>query len=79
MEGKYLTVNTEDTGQVTVSAFLGIPFAEPPVKNLRFRAPIAVVPWNQKVKLTVNFGPTCFHEDDTVFPGFLGEVKQTCF
>ena len=42
----------------TVSAFKGIPFAAPPVGNLRWRAPQPVVPW-QGVKKAAEFGHSC--------------------
>ena len=39
------------------AAFLGIPFAEPPVGALRFAAPVAVAPW-QGVREAFEHGPT---------------------
>jgi para-nitrobenzyl esterase len=47
-------VMTEDG----VVAFLGLPFAEPPVGNLRFRPPIAVDTWDGPVDAS-EFGPAC--------------------
>ncbi len=41
-----------------VSEFLGIPYAAPPVGNLRWRPPIAHAPWGGVKKATA-FGPTC--------------------
>ncbi|CAN7980058.1 unnamed protein product [Ixodes pacificus] len=35
-----------EVGDSTVDAFLGIPYAEPPVGELRFRRPVPVSPWN---------------------------------
>lgn len=40
--GRYIT---SETGR-TVSAFIGIPFARPPIGDLRFKAPRPVIPWN---------------------------------
>lgn len=40
------------------NAFLGIPFAEPPIGDLRFRAPLPNQPWNGTLNCTV-FGPMC--------------------
>lgn len=40
--GRYIT---SESGR-TVSAFIGIPFATPPVGNLRFKAPRKATPWN---------------------------------
>jgi para-nitrobenzyl esterase len=41
-----------------VDSFLGVPFAAPPVGNLRWRAPQPVVPW-QGVKEAHAFAPAC--------------------
>jgi len=50
-------------------AFLGIPFAAPPVGDLRWRAPQPVTPW-PGVRKAVAFGPRCAQGriyDDMVF------------
>ena len=39
------------------AAFLGIPFAAPPVGNLRFLAPAGVTPWSG-VRDALAYGPT---------------------
>ncbi|BHF84102.1 hypothetical protein SprV_0902725200 [Sparganum proliferum] len=41
-----------------VVAFLGVPFAEPPVKDLRFRDPVPVKPWSG-VRDATKPSPTC--------------------
>ena len=38
--------------------FLGIPYAEPPVGRLRWRAPVPVTPW-RRVRAATTFGPQC--------------------
>lgn len=43
---------------VSFSGFFGIPFAEPPLGDLRFRAPVPKKPWNGILNCTV-FGPMC--------------------
>lgn len=41
-----------------VSAFLGIPYAQPPTEDRRFRPPEAVSPWKAPLVATT-FGPAC--------------------
>ncbi|XP_046397738.1 neuroligin-2-like [Ischnura elegans] len=41
-----------------VAAFLGIPYSEPPVGELRFKAPVPVAPW-RRTKEATKFGPMC--------------------
>jgi len=45
----------EDAG---VHAFLGIPYAAPPVGDLRWKAPVPATKWNG-VRKTTDFGPHC--------------------
>ncbi|KAI8986130.1 carotenoid ester lipase precursor [Trametes punicea] len=42
----------------TTNRFLGIPFAKPPVRNLRFNLPVAVDPYTGTNTVTA-FGPSC--------------------
>jgi para-nitrobenzyl esterase len=46
-----------------VVAFRGIPFAQPPVGPLRWRAPRPVAPW-EGVRDATEFGPSCMQTDD---------------
>lgn len=51
-----------------VSAFLGIPYAKPPVGKLRFRNPEPIDSW-EGVKIANSFSNTCFQLADMTFPG----------
>lgn len=52
----------EGTDQSGVKTFLGIPFAAPPVGDLRWKAPQPVVPW-QGVRMAKAFGPNPMQEN----------------
>lgn len=66
---EYIVINT-DSGKVVgnqirvpekvgyVQEFLGIPFAEPPVEELRFANPVPVKPWSFVLNAT-RYGPPC--------------------
>lgn len=41
--------------------FLGIPFAEPPLGDLRWQPPMQVKPWNQ-TKITTSYGNSCMQK-----------------
>lgn len=56
--GRYLTSNTGKS----IRAFMGIPYAEPPVGNLRFRAPLKVKPWRE-ILLAQTEPPKCLQVD----------------
>jgi para-nitrobenzyl esterase len=47
------------------AAFLGIPFAQPPVGELRFAAPVAVTPW-KGIRDAVEYAPTAQRGDPGV-------------
>lgn len=63
VQGKLLSVLNGSVG-----AFLGIPYAKPPVGKLRFRNPEPIESW-EGVKNTSSYSNTCFQLADTTFPG----------
>ena len=52
-----------------VRAFLGVPYAQPPLGELRFRAPKPAGKW-EGVKNAANFSNTCY-QPDALFPGAI--------
>lgn len=63
VQGKMLLVLGGD-----VRAFLGIPYAKPPLRKLRFRPPEPVANW-QGVRDATKFPDSCYQLLDTAFPG----------
>ncbi len=51
-----------------IAEFLGIPYAAPPIGNLRWRPPVAHAPWTGVLKATA-FGPTCAQIENSPFSG----------
>lgn len=67
--GRYMT---SESGR-TIKAFMGIPFARPPVGNLRFKAPQKVATWDG-ILATQNEPPKCPQIDTFIGMGtFEGE------
>ena len=50
-----------------VRAYKGIPFAQPPVGDLRWRAPQPAEPWTGTL-VADKFGPSCMQPDPTPGP-----------
>uniref|UniRef100_A0A3Q3BQV1 Acetylcholinesterase n=1 Tax=Haplochromis burtoni TaxID=8153 RepID=A0A3Q3BQV1_HAPBU len=57
--------------QSYITAFLGIPFAEPPLGNRRFRPPEPKRPWTGVIEAK-EYPNACYQYVDTAFPGFQG-------
>ena len=61
-----------------LSVFKGIPFAAPPVGELRWKAPQPVAPWTD-VKQTVTFGNSCMQNAGTARSmGDTSEISEDC-
>ena len=56
----------------SLDVFYGIPFATPPVGDLRFKKPLPVAPW-QGVYNATRLPNSCPQESFNYFPGFRGE------
>ncbi|EYC20675.1 hypothetical protein Y032_0021g361 [Ancylostoma ceylanicum] len=56
-----------------LTQFLGIPFAEPPIGNLRFRKPKPKHPWRTPLNATV-WPNSCIQSFDTYFGEFYGST-----
>ncbi|XP_041482622.1 acetylcholinesterase-like [Lytechinus variegatus] len=69
--GKRLTVVARGAPNRQVDAFLGIPYAEPPLRELRFRPPVPKRAFNHTFNATY-YGYGCDHIPDMTFPGFQG-------
>ena len=59
-----------------ITAFLGIPFAAPPVGNLRWKPPQPVAPWTD-VRDCTRFGPAC-PQPPGLFARGLGPQSEDC-
>ncbi|XP_056663285.1 cholinesterase isoform X1 [Monodelphis domestica] len=55
----------------TVTVFLGIPYAEPPIGRLRFRKPRPRSKWSDIWDAT-KYSNSCYQNIDDSFPGFAG-------
>lgn len=67
LTGKYMV----SRGGRQFSAYLGIPYAEPPIGNLRFKAPIPAAPWKDNLKATKH-GAMCPQEDPILKLPYMG-------
>ncbi|XP_066292865.1 uncharacterized protein [Branchiostoma lanceolatum] len=72
------TTHTTDLPDKPIYAFLGIPYAAPPVGELRYRPPQPALPW-EGVREAVDYGSYCpqnltmFNKADHDFPMEFGE------
>ncbi|KAF5332574.1 hypothetical protein D9611_005208 [Ephemerocybe angulata] len=57
----------------TLHKFLGIPYAESPVEDLRFRLPVNITSYNQSFDAT-NYGFTCIAQNSTPSSDFVKAV-----
>ncbi|KAL5285150.1 BCHE family protein [Megaselia abdita] len=67
VRGRSLTVQGRE-----VHVYTGIPYAKPPVEDLRFRKPVPAEPWHGVLDAT-RLPSTCVQERYEYFPGFPGE------
>jgi para-nitrobenzyl esterase len=61
-----------------VAQFLGIPYAAPPVGNLRWRPPQPHAPWRQVLNAT-NYGPICLQTATTPYSGPANQNEDCLF
>ncbi|KAF7299717.1 Carboxylic ester hydrolase [Mycena chlorophos] len=67
-------VFTGTVGSSNTQSFLGIPFAQPPVGQLRFQLPVANSPYSGSYSVT-SFGPGC-PQQEIVLPDLSGLVAE---
>jgi len=70
-KGKIRGVTLKSATNKDVDCWYGIPYAQPPIGDLRFRHPRPVEAWKD-VKETTKKPNTCVQVIDTMFPGFYG-------
>ena len=67
---------TETAGS-PVRVFRGIPYARPPVGDLRWKPPLPALPWNG-VKECSTFGPSCPQPLQKIIRGITGPQSEDC-
>ena len=72
--GKIQGFETSTSDGKKVSAWYGIPYAQPPTGSLRFRHPRPVEPWGG-VKRTQEHPNSCIQYTDVFFPNFQGSAQ----
>ena len=60
------------------AAFKGIPFAQPPVRSLRWRKPMPVIPWTG-VRDATSFGVPCAQSPSPAEPGSSEISKEIAY
>jgi hypothetical protein len=65
------------TGQFEVDAFLGVPFAQPPIKTRRWTSPTPVAPWKD-VRQAKQFAPNCMQLDPPAWGTMMKNVSEDC-
>ncbi|MEI9929193.1 MAG: carboxylesterase family protein [Rhizomicrobium sp.] len=70
----------EGTSEDKLNIFKGIPYAAPPIRGLRWRAPIPLLPWAGVRKATA-FGPACIQPVSkiaSVYTADVGPMSEDC-
>ncbi|XP_059081080.1 acetylcholinesterase-like isoform X2 [Tigriopus californicus] len=70
-KGKIRGVTLKSATNKDVDVWYGIPYAQPPLGNLRFRHPRPIDAWSG-IKETTKLPNSCIQIYDTAFPGFYG-------
>ncbi|CAG2236092.1 CES1 [Mytilus edulis] len=63
-----------DNNTHAYTVFKKIPYAKPPVGDLRFKDPASYGPWNGTLDAT-QFGPSCYQQYTPGYDGFLPNLK----
>ncbi len=80
IEGGYV-VGMQSETEPTVSTFLGLPYAAPPVGELRWQPPQPVIPWDGTTLEAVLPGPSCMqapYPEGSFYARPLDEVSEDC-
>jgi hypothetical protein len=72
---KYGSLTGVGGGNATVNQFLGVPFATPPVGNLRWKAPLAPQPWGSRDATW--FNNSCMQSQSEVWTLFT-DTSEDC-
>ena len=65
------------TVQDGVCSYKGIPYAAPPVGDLRWKPPQAVKPWKDP-RDCIEYGPSCPQKKQAVMPIDVGDMDEDC-
>ena len=73
-----LTLPTTSENNRSVSAFLGIPYAQPPIGDFRFKPPQDPASWSG-LRNAYEQPPSCMQRPDVFFADFQGTIENRFF
>ncbi|KAH6683455.1 para-nitrobenzyl esterase [Halenospora varia] len=73
------TATSVSGATATVNKFLGIPFAQPPVKDLRWALPQPAKPWPNETKDASKWSAACLNQFVTTGPGTTQPLNEKLF
>jgi acetylcholinesterase len=76
VQGKTIIVSQNFLAKYKVNAWLGIPFAEKPINDLRFKPPVPVKNWSGVLN-TTTWPNTCY-QDNSANSGLNTPLSEDC-
>jgi len=71
VNGRKFLTSHDDEPKKQLNAWLGIPYAEKPIGDLRFKRPVPIRSWPGVYNAT-KLPNTCYQTPDMAYPGFWG-------
>jgi carboxylesterase type B len=72
------SIRGDQLDELNVHRFLGIPFAEPPVRERRWTSPVPAKSWAPAVRSATEWAPNCMQLDPPAWPTMAKNVSEDC-
>ena len=74
----YVPSPSDPSVSIPIDTYLGIPYAQPPIGDLRFSPPQPLPPWEGKILSADRYGPDCWQSVDPIQNPSPNAVDEDC-